>query len=356
MIANITFTALAGSGSDSLGISNANAAENGTYTNPSTAGATVSFTTAASGGGSGGSSSSSSSSKTTKKTAATTTTTTAATPTPAATPVVKPTLTTKQSDVQFSQASIGVASSIPVQVALQYGTSSADLGSTTAFSPLGTAETVNLAPGQLVPGTTYYYMIVAKDAAGNVTDSTIKSITTKGFTLQVTVLDGAYHPIIGQKVSLHSTPMTAKTNGGGVVTFTNVAPGVHHVEYSLGSKTYSQAVYVDDNIVTKAAIQTATPQQVAVIFGSYKAPKLDLGPVILLLAILAAVVIGGTVFMLHENPLSGQVKTKFTAGKSLLSSSLTAVAVKPAPPTPDQTATAKTEPPADKGDEPKPKT
>ncbi len=269
LIATVSFKTLVGSGSTTLSLSNANAADNGTYTNPSTSGATVSFySPAPAPAPTAGPTKSYSYHSSSSSVATSSSSTPAATPQPSA-PAKPATIKINDFTAQFDTASLKVATNVPVQVYLQYGTDKNNLSLSIAPSSLGTSNTVSFDKAELLPGTTYYYQIIAKDASGNITKSPIKSFTTKGYTISITVLDSQNHPLANQPVTLHSTPTNAKTNNQGIATFTNVAPGVHHLLYKAGDKTYSQTVYVSNDFVTKNGKQTAPLQSAAVILNGF---------------------------------------------------------------------------------------
>jgi len=269
LVANVTFKALANGGGTSIQLSNVNASYSGSYTNPGSSGANLSFTAVPS---TPAPAAASSTGATTKKATTTTTSSTPATPatsTPSqavATP--KAVATVNLASVQYSLAKVTVTTNIPVQAALQYGTSKTKLDQSTVFTGLSTTNSISLNPSQLIPGTTYYYDVITKDAAGNITTSTVKSFKTKGYTFKVTVLDGHYHPVAGKTVTLHSSPTQAKTNSAGVATFNDVAPGLHNVTYQLAKKSYNHDVYVENNVSTNGTVQTAVVQSAAVVLTS----------------------------------------------------------------------------------------
>lgn len=319
LIGDITFKALAGSGSTTLGVSNANAARSGSYTNPSSSGGTVSFTSPPS---------SSSKSPVASKPSSNTKSSSAAAPTASTSPTTAPSTkkskpTTKASpaaprvtlgavsagNVQFSTATISLAANVPIQAFIQYGTSKDALNFKTPLSKSGKIVNVSLDSSQLTPGTTYYYQAVAKDSAGKiVATSAIQSFTTKGFTVKVTVLDSKYRPLAGKTVTLHSAPMQDKTNSAGVATFTGVAPGIHHVEYRIGKHTYSQSVYVADNFTTNNGAQTAAPQTAAVVLAGYVQPAHTFPTRIVVFLGLIAVI---AILFETRRPLAKRLKSTF---------------------------------------------
>jgi hypothetical protein len=326
LIANITFKALVGQGSTSLTLSGANAANNGTYTNPSTAGASISFTTPPASTSTSSSSSGTSISSSAQPTSPTATTqkTTASSSTKKHTATAV--LTTHIQTLQYSEFGVKVSSNIPVRAAIKYGTSSNKLNSSTAFTTPNKNHTIVLKPGSLTPGTTYYYVIIAKDSKGNVTISHVKSISTKGFTLKVTVLDSNNRPLANKTVALHSMTMTAKTSGKGVATFNNVAPGPHHVTYTTGAKTYTEVVYVENKVTTKGNTQTADPQYAAVILTGYELAQDNSGKALpLVIPVLAAVIIiGAGLFIISRTPLGAKLKARLSPDRQLLKSAIAA--------------------------------
>jgi tetrahydromethanopterin S-methyltransferase subunit F len=70
-------------------------------------------------------------------------------------------------------------------------------------------------------------------------------------------------------VTLHSTAVTAMTDGNGYATFNNVSPGGHHVTYAAGSKNYDQQIFVLNNVTTESGAQTAATQAFSVVYTNY---------------------------------------------------------------------------------------
>jgi hypothetical protein len=290
LIASITFQALAGSGSTTIGVSGANAAYNGTYTDPGSSGGTVSFTSPApppstppkssSGSGSHSSSStksnsssntSSGSNSNSSSTTSTTTPSTTSTQTPT-TPTQKVSISSNPKTLEFNTVILQVTTNVLVQTYVKFGTNPTNLNSSTTPSAMSKSTSINLG-SSLVPGTTYYYQVYAQDSNGNVTKGPIEHFTTKGYTVGVTIFDDENHPLANKIVTLHSTPMTSKTNSKGLATFYNVAPGVHHLEYSVSDHTYSETVYVANYVLSDNNKEVAAPQTAAVILAGYVQSK-----------------------------------------------------------------------------------
>ena len=97
-------------------------------------------------------------------------------------------------------------------------------------------------------------------------------------------------------MTLHSTPVTATTNSHGIATFTNVAPGVHHVEYSANKTVYSEPVYVTSNFVTDGTTQFAPSQNAAVVLTSYHQPT-GIQKSTVILVLVGALIIGYTALL-----------------------------------------------------------
>jgi hypothetical protein len=141
------------------------------------------------------------------------------------------------------------------------------LTTNTPETDFSTTHQVTIDPSLLVPGQQYSYVVVATDQQGNVVQSKVQHFSTKGLTLTVGVFDTNHNPLRGKTVTLHSNPQTVKTDKNGFATFTNVAPGDHHVLYTAGKKTYSQQVTAVNNVQTSGSTQTATAQNFSVVYG-----------------------------------------------------------------------------------------
>lgn len=280
LIANMNFTALAGSGSTSLTISNANATSSGAYTNPSASGASVSFTSPppSSGGGGGGSNSggggssgggstggSSSSGSGGSSHGSSSGSGSGGTSSPSSTPgapAASPNSTAKQTPVKlkaeltatgYTSATFKATSNQPVSMYVLWGSDAKHLTNESKESAPTKSATLTMGDDKLTPGTTYYYQVVGKAGDGKLTELPVGHLLTAGFTVRVTVLDADNNLLRDTKVTLHSRVQTAVTDSNGVATFTDVAPGVHHLEYASGGHVYSSVVYVQDKLPAAAA-------------------------------------------------------------------------------------------------------
>ncbi len=263
LIATMNFTALTSSGSTTLAISNANATSSSTntYTNPSVSDGIISLTVPPLQQPSRPSPVRSISSYAPPKGTATT-------PTlpnhniNKVTPLVAPHISTSNVVTGLTTATLTVESNQQVIIHAIYGTSANSLTSTTSTTDSTKAAILKLGwQSPLTPGTTYYYQVIAVSSNGARAETHIYHFTTRGYTVAVTVLGNGNRPIANQKVTLHSRAQTVLTNSNGVATFTNVAPGEHHLLYRTNNRTYSAIVYVNNpaiNIKTNSTVfQTA---------------------------------------------------------------------------------------------------
>jgi hypothetical protein len=296
-VASLTFKALVGSGTSSVTVSG-DTAYAGNAQGAGTAGTTVTFTTPATPTCPAGTTGTYPNCKTTTTSGGTTTppkTTTTTppkttTPTTTTTPVANSTAlaTVEKQDVQFTKAVFTATTPVPAQVYCQFGTDSKALTGATSLDALGTTHKIDIDESKLLPGTTYYYVIVSKDQKGTVTQSTVQSFTTKGLTITVGIFDKNHKPVTNKTVTLHSTPMTAKTDSKGIATFSNVTVGTHHVIYADNKKSYDQSIAVENNVKTVADIQTAPIQNASVVYGFTQSSSMVVRVVIISLLVLVA--------------------------------------------------------------------
>ncbi len=283
LIDNITFKAVASSGSSVINVTNANAAYAGAWTNPGSAGASITFTSPpvnvppppptpaprpVAGSTARNNTSSSSS------TSANTTNVSPSIPTTTPQPPSKVSINVVSQSVKFTTAKILIRITPGVQLVMNYGTTKGALNNSRAVNYSGNMAVMDLGALSLVPGTTYYYDLVASFAGKVITTSQIESFTTEGYTIRVTVLDSSYRPIVGKIITLHSVDAKyAVTNNKGIATFVGVAPGPHDVEYTSINRTYSSGIYVPNNLTISKGIETANIQTDAVVLSGYRQPS-----------------------------------------------------------------------------------
>ncbi|MGH9857627.1 MAG: hypothetical protein ACRD4B_07275, partial [Acidobacteriota bacterium] len=142
------------------------------------------------------------------------------------------------------------------------------------------------------------FVLVTIDQSGKTEETKAQTVKTEGYTVTVSVLGKNDEPIKNQDVTLHSEPMNAKTDDSGMVTFEDVSPGLHKLEYEQDGEKYSQDIEVLDNVVITSASETAAPQTFAVVYDTVDATPLPVGVILSLVLVLA--VLGGG-FVLYRS-------------------------------------------------------
>ncbi|MGB4759463.1 MAG: cohesin domain-containing protein [Candidatus Saccharimonadales bacterium] len=289
LVVSLTFKALANSGTTNISLSNANANaySNSEDTNPSVAGATVSFkpvpvATCPSGqvGTPPNCKTPTPSTPTPPKTPTIPKTATPKTPTNTPNPAqpvtpAAPTATSTGSKpevsgetpiIQHTRGTLAVNSNVPTTAYIKYGFEKDSLPMTTAVSPLATSHLLALDFGAGSAGQTFYYSVVMTDSDGNESQTEVQAIKTKGIPVKITIVDKSNKPLKKKKVTLHSDPITVTTDSQGIATINDVAPGNHELRYTLGGKVYSKAIVVADNVETNGETQSAAVQNFSVTY------------------------------------------------------------------------------------------
>lgn len=177
-----------------------------------------------------------------------------------------PTITVTTGRIEFNQATVHVESSEPVKAWLKYGIAG-DLSFTTPQTDFGTSHDIKLSENNLVAGQDYNFIVVTEDEAGKVTESQQYMLRTKGFKVVIKLVDSRGKPIKNSTVTLYSSPLTVKTDGNGVATFENVAPGDHTIEYVRGGKKFVQEIFIEDTRdIYSGAVLAAAVQNISVAF------------------------------------------------------------------------------------------
>jgi hypothetical protein len=291
VVINVVFRAKVGSGNTSLQVSGQAASSNtGGYTNPSGGNATVSFTSPPQ-TPPPAPPTSPSPSPTPKPSPTSPSPAPTASPAPSQTPQA-PGIVISAEAIQFTRASLKVSTEKPTQVTVRFGLSQNDLFFQTAQTGLATNHQISFEDNKLIPGTTFYYQVIAQDAAGKLTESPLGSFKTKGFTAKIKATDKNNKPLKKKRLTLRSEPQTVMSDEDGNATFLDVAPGNHTLEIEYGGRTYSQSVQIVNKLVTDGSgVQTAPVQSLAVAFNKLsddnKYPSGLLIGIPLLVAILA---------------------------------------------------------------------
>jgi hypothetical protein len=305
-VAKVNLKAVAGSGSAGVTLSATNTTHGAAYTGPALQNTSVTLTTAAatcpagqtgtppncttppSGGGGSTGGGSSGGTKPLTSTGSTPKPNTVTSTTPAASDPIQASV--GDPVVEYTIASLTLTTQVPTQSYIQFGLTKDGLSQQTAADDFATSHTLSIDSSLLSPGETYFYTVVSKDQSGNVTQTAVRSFTTKGLTVTVVVFDKNHKSLAKKKMTLHSSPQTVKTDGNGVATFTNVKPGDHEAIYEAGGKSYSQAITVPNNVKLVGGKQTSAVQNFSVIYSGYEQRALPglMWVVVLVIVVLAA--------------------------------------------------------------------
>jgi cohesin domain-containing protein len=314
LVAKVTFKALAGSGSTNVSVSG-NATSGGGYTDPSGGSASVALTSPTtstptqpkpttpsepskpSSGDSSSGSNDSSSSDGGDTSGADQNDASGEKPTEQAGKVE---ICNRR--IEFTRVILCVSANKRVRAYVKYGSAENQLRLNSKATGLGTKHDISLDKKHLIPGTTYYFQVIAEDEAGNKTVSSVQNFKTKGYHIRLLIRDRSELPLKHKKVTLFSEPQTSTTDDKGYVTFQDVAPGNHHIEYEQGGTKYSQPVTVEEAPVKTNAdgSQTAETYGYNVIFHDLAAVSYTpafVMPAIIAAAILAVVAAGTFIIM-----------------------------------------------------------
>lgn len=127
------------------------------------------------------------------------------------------------------------------------------LGIAASNTKLKTTHEIKLSSKILLPGTQFYYMVKSKDAAGNEAKSKMTSFKTKGYLIQIKVLDLDGEPLVGAKVTLLPGLEVDTTNKSGIVIFKNIALGTHGVQIEIEGQKLSDIIEVKETKKPSAA-------------------------------------------------------------------------------------------------------
>jgi len=248
LIATITFKAINVSDTG-LTLSNANAASDGTYTNPTALNSSVSIyptpTPAPAPTQNNQSQNNNYSYSTTNQSSTSSTTTTATTP--PATTAHQPSSPTKfkiqlsKLNINANQASLMINSSNNLDLSVKYGLSSNDLNQqTTAVKSTG-QNMINL--NNLDPHTNYFYQIFGS-YNNQVSDTAVQEFQTEGLNITITVLTNKFKPITDQTFYLNNLSNKATSNQNGQLVFYDQSPGTNQLIYFINHKKYSHSIYI----------------------------------------------------------------------------------------------------------------
>ncbi len=245
-IATITFKAI-NNGSTALTLSNANAANNGSWTNPASLNSSVNIYTPAP---KPQPKPSTNNSVTTSNQNYSTTSQSTPSSSPATTPnqtkpkTIKPNIYIKSINQQISadQMKVIISTNLAANVLIKYGLSPINLNQQILNSKNTTNNQLSLT--NLLPNTTYYYKIFTSLNGQIITTSQLNSFKTNGLTITITVLTKNFKPIVGQSFYLNNFKNKATSNQNGQVIFYNQSPGNNQLIYFINHQENKQGFYV----------------------------------------------------------------------------------------------------------------
>lgn len=115
-----------------------------------------------------------------------------------------------------------------------------EYGLTTSYGLLASSDQqvtnheIIIPPGNLYPGTTYYFRVGGEKL----------SFTTRGYEIIVNVKSSQDKPIDSAEVTIYSEPKTGMTDKNGVIKFADVSPGRHALVTKYKGVTHTQEMAV----------------------------------------------------------------------------------------------------------------
>jgi len=227
----------------------------------------------------------------------------------------------KKKHIEFTRAIFGMSSSTKFRVYIKYGLEN-QLLAQTSLTGFGNDHEVSLDPNVVLPGSKFSYQVIAEDEQGNKTELPVENFKTKGYHVRMYLVDKFEKPLRHKKVVMHSDPVEGTTDESGAVMFEDVAPGNHKVEYKQDGKVYSQEVTVKGQPIktTEDGAQAADPvqqltafQDLAVVENS-NSPLLA-GSIVAVMVLIAAVAF---VFLRRKKPLTSSWPGSGDSGAAVL--------------------------------------
>jgi hypothetical protein len=121
------------------------------------------------------------------------------------------------------------------------------LGITSSSNKLVKNHKIALSEKLLLPGSKYYYKVKSQDKAGNVGTSKITSFDTKGYSIKLKIVDSKGNLLSNVNVKLIPGSEETTTNESGVAYFTDVAPGDHSVNVTVGDQVLAAQIEVEES-------------------------------------------------------------------------------------------------------------
>lgn len=306
-IASITFKAIS-NGTTALTLSNANAANNGTWTNPASLNSSVGIYTPAPKPQPKAptSTSASSSNQNYYTNQSTSTPTSSTTSKPVQTQSTKPNISVKSinQQVQSNQVQLAITTNTAATILVKYGVNANNLNQQISNSKNSTNNQLSLT--NLIPNTTYYYKVFTSLNGQIITTSPLKSFKTIGLTITVVILTKNFKPIQGQTFYLNNLKNKTTSNQNGQVTFYNQSPGNNQLIYFINHKEIKQSFYVptfyqNHQLINQKTIITLNQYNLAALNQSDLAGLITI--TLFIIGIAARIIIG------HKHHLMKSTKT-----------------------------------------------
>ena len=219
----------------------------------------------------------------------------------------------KVADISLNKATVTWTTNESATSVVEYGPTD-KLGLTASSTKLVKSHKIVLSSNLLFPGSGYFYRVSSKDKSGNEQKSDIAEFKTKGYKIQITVIDQDGNSIPEAKVQLVPGSGKKITTKDGIVVFEDVTLGEHSVHVEYGGQVLASTITVENTddpdklqkFDVKVAFTTANPFGVAganeVVFSATA--------LIAMLAIVVSFVIWNKKLRLHKESKSEKDKSK----------------------------------------------
>lgn len=148
-------------------------------------------------------------------------------------------------DIGLNKATIAWKTNEKAKSIVEYGPSK-QLGIMVSNTSLKTSHKISLSTKLLFPGTTYYYVVKSKDAAGNEAKSKLTSFKTSGYNIKLKIIGLEEKPLVGAKITLIPGLETETSDQNGIASFEDVAAGVHSVQVQVGEQVLASIIEVEE--------------------------------------------------------------------------------------------------------------
>jgi hypothetical protein len=156
-------------------------------------------------------------------------------------------------EITRDSALVSWKTSSPASSTVEFGTD-LEYGFVQTSSDMVTDHSI-LLKELLVPGMTYHFRVVSKDASGGETQSADMTFKSKGYDIVIRVKDTNSKSIEGASVTLYSEIQQGTTDANGESRFSDVAAGKHGVIIKSKNQTATKEIEVQDENAMEFEIQ-----------------------------------------------------------------------------------------------------